>query len=166
VPFEKGSTFTVALPVEGRARRVAVRVVGTGGDDGDPWLDGGKYDVNGNLTNGVHVDLNVACADYATNEHCIRALALHEFGHAIGFYHEEERPELTGDRCGNKSNYYNDKPLELGGYDLESVMSYKGQAAPKCAPSLTHPTTYWKNQLGAGDIAALQAAYGRRIKRH
>ena len=134
------------------------------GVSGYPWLDGGKYDANGNLTNGVHVDLNVACADYATNEHCIRALALHEFGHAIGFYHEEERPELTGDRCGNKSNYYNDKPLELGGYDLESVMSYKGQAAPKCAPSLTHPTTYWKNQLGAGDIAALQAAYGRRIK--
>ena len=134
------------------------------GVSGYPWLNGGKYDASGNLTNPVKVNLNVTCTDYSGNEHCIRALSLHEFGHAIGFYHEEERPELTSDRCGNNGAYYNDKPLELGGYDLESVMSYKGQAAPRCAPSLTHPQTYWKNQLGAGDIAAVQAAYGRRIK--
>jgi hypothetical protein len=132
------------------------------GYGGYPWVNGGKYDSNGSLTNGVQVNLSQGCPNYATSEHCIRALALHEFGHAIGFYHEEERPDYTGDRCGN-GIYQNNQPQEYGGYDRDSVMSYLGQGAPKCKSAVTNPETLWKDQLSAGDIAGVQWAYGRRI---
>jgi hypothetical protein len=132
------------------------------GIGGYPWLNGGSYDKNANLTNGVQVVLSDTCPNYATAEHCIRALALHEFGHAIGFYHEEERPDYVPDRCGN-GVYANNQPQEYGGYDEDSVMSYFGQGAPQCRSPVTNPYPLWKDQLSAGDIAGVQAAYGRRI---
>jgi hypothetical protein len=43
------------------------------GVSGYPWLNGGKYDASGNLTNPVKVDLNVACPDYSRSRPCTAA---------------------------------------------------------------------------------------------
>ena len=92
---------------------------------------------------------------------CARATALHEFGHVLGFYHEEERADyrpsgrtVPGSPC-TPQTYPNDKPQFYGAYDGHSVMSYCGQPA-------SDPST-WKEILSPGDIAAVQRAYGRRI---
>jgi hypothetical protein len=116
------------------------------------------------VTNGVHLDLtysgNAACSGtLAALEHCIRAIAVHEFGHVLGFYHEEERydyfPAPGAPPACAKQTWPNSSPQYYGAYDLQSVMSYCGQPAGD-------PST-WKEALSPGDVAAVQRAYGRRI---
>jgi len=99
--------------------------------------------------------------DNAARQHCIRAVALHEFGHVLGFYHEEERDDYTmlpgstfPSDC-QEQDAANSDPQYYGAYDSASVMSYCGQP-------YEFPST-WKENLSAGDIAAVQRAYGRRI---
>ncbi|MEM7158205.1 MAG: ricin-type beta-trefoil lectin domain protein [Myxococcota bacterium] len=97
----------------------------------------------------------------ANREHCVRAVALHEFGHVLGFHHEEERPDYVeppglpaGHACEDQ-DWDNPNPHPLGAYDVDSVMSYCGQPFDDPAS--------WKTTLSPGDIAAVQSAYGRRI---
>lgn len=111
----------------------------------DPWMHLNLY----------HNDPGDDCDDSQANlETCARSIALHEFGHALGFYHEEERPDYVGGTgaCA-KTSFPNSKPQYYGGYDLGSVMSYCGQAG----------LANWKTNLSLGDIAAVQRAYGRRV---
>jgi Ricin-type beta-trefoil lectin domain/Astacin (Peptidase family M12A) len=78
-------------------------------------------------------------------------VVVHEFGHSLGFYHEEERPDapkITGGPCA-KQEFPNAKPVTYGAYDKTSTMSYC--ESPKAAP--------W---LSPNDIAAAQRFYGRR----
>lgn len=115
-----------------------------------------------------------ACGTAVNRKKCVEALSLHEFGHALGFWHEEERNDYTvgADRNGNgtpdsseslcavqnedwdgngiRNNY---SPLRYGAYDISSVMSYCGQTT----------IADWKQTLSNGDIASVQRAYGRRI---
>lgn len=78
---------------------------------------------------------------------CLRMLAVHEFGHAIGFAHEQNRPDKPGE-CTEPKQGPNGTVL-LTPYDPESVMNY-----------CNYQNYDNGGRLSALDIKALQKIYG------
>jgi hypothetical protein len=100
-------------------------------------------------------DSTVELISDGTDEH-FRYEVIHEFGHVLGFAHEQERPD-NWDSNGvpiNCNRLDNGRQAVPGGvyytssYDKSSVMNY-------CAG--------WVQNLSPGDISGIRAAYGLRM---
>jgi hypothetical protein len=80
---------------------------------------------------------------------CIQAIAVHEFGHALSFAHEQNRPDKPA-WCSDVQRQGPGGDWVIGPWDASSVMNY-------C-------NTNWNNggKLSPGDIAGVQTVYGKR----
>ncbi|MBL4784476.1 MAG: hypothetical protein JKY49_03510 [Cohaesibacteraceae bacterium] len=112
--------------------------------------------------NGMHLNFTFQqwspiCSQLRHRKNCIQSIAVHEFGHAIGLFHEQDRPD-TPASC--QDQYFTD-PVSMnvvrnygyliGKYDAHSVMNYCAANGP--GDGLT---------LSPGDILGVTTLYGSK----
>jgi hypothetical protein len=80
-------------------------------------------------------------------DYCIKSIVVHEFGHAIGFAHEQNRPDTPGE-CQYPAQGPSVGAEMLTPYDPSSVMNY-------CNEKFNND-----GELSKYDVIALQKVYG------
>jgi hypothetical protein len=136
-----------------------VRVMITSGDGGSARAGFISNSGVPSLTTGgyaVHLAIGPISAGFSRDR--LRYLAVHEFGHVLGFQHEQDSPSRTTTSCsidsdGNVQNPWPDT-TQLGPWDADSVMNYCNR---------------YGNNLGylsPGDIAGVRQIYGTRKVRN
>ena len=111
----------------------------------------------------------LAISSFCQDEHSV----LHETLHALGFHHEQQRPDRDDhiEVIPALQNEYNFKPIQdsriIGPYDMESVMHYDqsyGRTSQAWRPlSGGIPArSDGRTRLSPGDTAALNQLYGAR----
>ena len=124
---------------------IKVQITSSGGGQNPAHGSWGDYQQSG-------VILNLHCGSQA----CIEHLAIHEFGHALGLYHGEERSDWPDDISGCPPQTYPPSPpwwpvpteMRWGAPDTDSVMAY-------CSGTST--------SLSPKDVAGIQRAYERHV---
>lgn len=110
-----------------------------GGAGGSPY----GYSASGNL---IRLDFHDN-----TSLDRRRNVAIHEFGHSLGFRHEHDRPEAffnddpNEPKCSDSPNYWSSGTDVTEYYDDVSIMNYCSQ---------------WRPSLSLGDIVGVQQLYG------
>lgn len=110
-----------------------------------------------NFTFGFHPAFRNQCTDNSNpieserkREHCIRALGVHEFLHAVGFLHEHIRPD-TPTKCKERFaglvDFQGFRPERAQDYDPDSHVNY-------CTSMYREPI-----KLSAGDLLVLRKFY-------
>jgi hypothetical protein len=135
--------FTGWGPCSATAKGIRLRIQDVG-----PYTLGLGTDLDG-VRDGM--SLNFTFSTWSTGcqmtkPYCIRVGAVHEFGHALGFAHEQNRPD-TPSWCALEQG--SDGDILVGPWDLDSVMNY-------CNPAWTGD-----GKLSETDIEGVRAAYGR-----
>jgi hypothetical protein len=108
------------------------------------YLDGKP---NGMVLNFTYNNWSPQCR--TMHDFCVRAIAVHEFGHAIGLAHEQNRPDAPGE-CQAIRQGSNGTVL-LTPYDPHSVMNY-------CNPEYNN-----NGQLSEYDKIAVISVYRSEI---
>ncbi|WFU50703.1 M12 family metallopeptidase [Sinorhizobium terangae] len=99
---------------------------------------------NGMVLNFTYNNWSPACQSML--DYCNRVIAVHEFGHAIGFAHEQNRPDTPGE-CDKRQGTDGDN-TQLTPWDVHSVMNY-------CNPVYSNDGV-----LSQFDIIAVKYIYG------
>jgi hypothetical protein len=147
--WEKNSTLRFLSWQKCSAASTGIRILV---EDSGPHVKFlGKYldgKVNGMVLNFTFNNWSESCR--TTREYCIRVIGVHEFGHAIGFAHEQNRPDTAGDCALMRQG--SDGDLLLTPWDPNSVMNY-------CNSKYNND-----GQLSILDIKAVQYIYGAPSK--
>lgn len=102
--------------------------------------------------NGSTESVWINISDFTTNDNWLRYLGTHEFGHVLGFMHEQDRTEnfAPNDQDLACTQGTSTVDVSLSSYDHDSIMNY-------CSPRTT--TT---GAPSAGDVAGAAYSYGAR----